>query len=237
MVSDEPSMLYSAVNNDDDEVEGSDGDEAVSSQSESDDDNDPEEGEFQTPPNPINPVNPITENTVQQWERSQWFSNARYDYTQSGAFLDIDSDSPLDDIIESVANDPEIPVSNIIQEPQVLYQTGCTYKQAWYARKFAIERFLRIELKSREHKVTTYNSREGIYMVKSPIRVSGTGNNVYTLRLNNKFFVENGKHKHCLVLMFLQCVEKMGQEQILMCRRYIRDEHIEELTKRIFIRS
>ncbi|KAI5659569.1 hypothetical protein M9H77_28362 [Catharanthus roseus] len=41
--------------------------------------------------------------------------------------------------------------------------------------------FLRIELKSREYKVTTYNPREGIYMVRSPIRVSGTGNNVYTL--------------------------------------------------------
>ncbi|KAI5649201.1 hypothetical protein M9H77_35206 [Catharanthus roseus] len=41
-------------------------------------------------------------------------------------------------------------------------------------------------MKSREHKVTTYNPREGIYMVKSPIWVSGTGNNVYTFRLNNK---------------------------------------------------
>ncbi|KAI5647850.1 hypothetical protein M9H77_33855 [Catharanthus roseus] len=39
-----------------------------------------------------------------------------------------------------VANDPEILVSNIIQEVEVLYQTGCTYKRAWYARKFAIER-------------------------------------------------------------------------------------------------
>ncbi|KAI5654780.1 hypothetical protein M9H77_31967 [Catharanthus roseus] len=29
--------------------------------------------------------------------------------------------------------------------------------------------FLRIEMKSREHKVTTYNPREGIYMVRSPI--------------------------------------------------------------------
>ncbi|KAI5659301.1 hypothetical protein M9H77_28094 [Catharanthus roseus] len=67
----------------------------------SDDDNDPEEGEFQTPPNPVNLVNPVTENTVQQWERGQWFSNARYDYTQSGAFLDIGSGSPVDDIIES----------------------------------------------------------------------------------------------------------------------------------------
>ncbi|KAI5662403.1 hypothetical protein M9H77_21726 [Catharanthus roseus] len=35
----------------------------------------------------------------------------------------------------------------------------------------------------------------------------------------------------------LACVEKMGQERILMCRRYIRDKRTEELTKRIFIRS
>ncbi|KAI5648278.1 hypothetical protein M9H77_34283 [Catharanthus roseus] len=67
------------------------------------------------------------------------------------------------------------------------------------------DKFLWIEMKSREHKVKTYNPREGIYMVKSPIRVSGT--------------------------------EKIGQEQILMCRRYIRDKRTEELTKRIFIWS
>ncbi|KAI5653723.1 hypothetical protein M9H77_30910 [Catharanthus roseus] len=100
MVSDEPSMLYSTINNDDDEVDGSDRDDAVSSQSESDDDNNPEEGEFQTPLNPINPVNPVTENIVQQWESSQRFSNARYDYTHSGAFLDIGSSSPVDDLVE-----------------------------------------------------------------------------------------------------------------------------------------
>ncbi|KAI5675971.1 hypothetical protein M9H77_06921 [Catharanthus roseus] len=64
-------------------------------------------------------------------------------------------------------------------------------------------RFLRIELKSGEHKVTTYNPREGIYMVKSPIR----------------------------------CVEKMGQEQMLMYRRYIREKRTEKLTNRIFILS
>ncbi|KAI5684110.1 hypothetical protein M9H77_05338 [Catharanthus roseus] len=46
------------------------------------------------------------------------------------------------------------------------------------------DKFLRIKVKSREYKVTTYNPREGIYMVKSPIR----------------------------------CVEKIGQEQILMCQ-------------------
>ncbi|KAI5675148.1 hypothetical protein M9H77_06098 [Catharanthus roseus] len=101
MVSDEPFMLYSIVNNDDDEVDRSDGDDAVSSQFESDDDNDPEEGEFQTPMNLVNPVNPITENIVQQWESSQWFSNARYDYTHSGAFLDVGSGSPIDDLVES----------------------------------------------------------------------------------------------------------------------------------------
>ncbi|KAI5674441.1 hypothetical protein M9H77_14805 [Catharanthus roseus] len=60
-----------------------------------------------------------------------------------------------------------------------------------------------IEMKSREHKVTTYNPRKGIYMVRSPIR----------------------------------CVEKMGQEQILMIRRYIREKRTEELTKQIFIQS
>ncbi|KAI5674350.1 hypothetical protein M9H77_14714 [Catharanthus roseus] len=100
MVSDEPSMLYSTVNNDDDEVDGSDGDDAVSSQSKSDNDNDPEEEEFQTPLNPVNPVNPVTENIVQQWESSQWFSNARHDYTQSGAFLYMGLGPPIDDIIE-----------------------------------------------------------------------------------------------------------------------------------------
>ncbi|KAI5674058.1 hypothetical protein M9H77_14422 [Catharanthus roseus] len=164
-----------------------------------------------------------------------------------------------------VANDPEIVVSNIIQEVQVIFQTGCTYKRAWYARKFSIERygimttniseafnsvlkkarvlplkalvelifnklvkyfhqhreeaencvhpfptrifdkFLRIELKSREHKVTTYNPQEE-----------------YTWSDLQSGFL---------------CVEKMGQEPILMCRRYIRDKRTEELTKRIFIRS
>ncbi|KAI5681375.1 hypothetical protein M9H77_02602 [Catharanthus roseus] len=40
-------------------------------------------------------------------------------------------------------------------------------------------------MKPREHKVITYNPREGIYIVRSPIRVSGTDNNAYTLRMNN----------------------------------------------------
>ncbi|KAI5648805.1 hypothetical protein M9H77_34810 [Catharanthus roseus] len=145
MVSDELSMLYSTVNNDD--------------------------NEFQTPLSLVNPVNPVTKNIVQEWESSQWFSNSSYDYTHSGAFLDIGSGSPIDDLVESstvrlldwndsmtdiqldmrfvdkvqavsavFTNNREIPVLNIIQEVQVLFQIGYTYKRAWYARKFAIER-------------------------------------------------------------------------------------------------
>ncbi|KAI5674027.1 hypothetical protein M9H77_14391 [Catharanthus roseus] len=38
----------------------------------------------------------------------------------------------------------KIPVLNVIQEVQVLFQMGCTYKRAWYARKFATERIFSI---------------------------------------------------------------------------------------------
>ncbi|KAI5672775.1 hypothetical protein M9H77_13139 [Catharanthus roseus] len=101
MVFDELSMLYTTVNNDDDKVDESDGYDAISGQSESDDDNDPEEGELQTLINLVNPVNPVTENIMPQWESSQWFSSARYDYTHSGAFIDMGSGSPIDDLVES----------------------------------------------------------------------------------------------------------------------------------------
>ncbi|KAI5678712.1 hypothetical protein M9H77_09662 [Catharanthus roseus] len=101
MVSDELCMLYSNVNNDDNEVDRSNEDDAISSQSELDDDNHPEEGEFQTPLNPVNPINSVTENIVPQWESSQWFSSIRYDYTHSRAFLDVGSGSHIDDLIES----------------------------------------------------------------------------------------------------------------------------------------
>ncbi|KAI5681156.1 hypothetical protein M9H77_02383 [Catharanthus roseus] len=89
IVFDESFMLYSTVNNNDDEVDRSDGNDVVS-----------KEGEFQTLLNLVNLVNPVTENIVQQWESSQWFNSARYDYTHSGAFLDMGSGSPIDDIVE-----------------------------------------------------------------------------------------------------------------------------------------
>ncbi|KAI5683795.1 hypothetical protein M9H77_05023 [Catharanthus roseus] len=54
--------------------------------------------------------------------------------------------------------------------------------------KKIFDKFLRIELKSRDHTVITYNPREGIYIVKSLIRLDGTGNNVYTLNMNEKSY-------------------------------------------------
>ncbi|KAI5668771.1 hypothetical protein M9H77_18624 [Catharanthus roseus] len=138
-----------------------------------------------------------------------------------------------------VANDPNIPVSNVIQEVQIdldkwtlsddgghrhgIMTTNISEALKSVLKKVRVlplkplvelifnklvryfnqhheesqncvhpfptrvfDKFLRIELKSRDHKVTTFNPREGIYMVKSPIRIDGTGNNVYTLRMNNK---------------------------------------------------
>ncbi|KAI5663943.1 hypothetical protein M9H77_23266 [Catharanthus roseus] len=79
MVSDEPCMLYTTVNNDFDDVDESDEDDTVSSQSESDDDNDPEEEELQTPLNP--------------------YPNGRA--ANSSAVLVMGSGSPIDDLVES----------------------------------------------------------------------------------------------------------------------------------------
>ncbi|KAI5665912.1 hypothetical protein M9H77_15765 [Catharanthus roseus] len=154
MVSDEPSMLYSTVNNDDDDVDGSDGDDIVSSQFESDDDNDPK-GEFQTPLNLVNLVNPVTENIMQQWESNQWFNKARYDCTHSGTFLDIGSGSPIDDLVES-----------------------------------------------------------------GTVRLLDWNDSITNIQLGMRFVDK--------VQAF---IEKMGQEQILMYRRYIRDKRTKELTE------
>ncbi|KAI5669676.1 hypothetical protein M9H77_19529 [Catharanthus roseus] len=70
-VSDEPSMLYTTINNDDDEFDESEGDDVV------------------------------TENIMPQLESSQWFSSAIYDYTHFGEFLNMGSGSPIDDLVES----------------------------------------------------------------------------------------------------------------------------------------
>ncbi|KAI5654591.1 hypothetical protein M9H77_31778 [Catharanthus roseus] len=179
MVSDEPSMLYTTVNNDDDEVDESDRDDSVFSQSESDDDNDPEKGELQTPINPVNLVNPVTENIVPQWESSQWFSSARYDYKHFGAFLDMGLGSPIDDLVES----------------------GTIQLLDWNNFMTDIQLGMRFIDKLQAISAVLANDPE------------------------------------IPVLNIIQEVQKMGQEQILTCRRYIREKHTKELTKRIFIRS
>ncbi|KAI5680678.1 hypothetical protein M9H77_01905 [Catharanthus roseus] len=78
MVSNEPSILYTIVTDDDVEMNHSDEEYVASSQSESD--NDIEEKDLQAP------VIPVTENTI--------------------------------------------PISNVIQEVQVLFQMGCMYNRA-----------------------------------------------------------------------------------------------------------
>ncbi|KAI5654276.1 hypothetical protein M9H77_31463 [Catharanthus roseus] len=56
---------------------------AVSSESDDDDNTDAREEDIQTP------INPVIENTVTQWQSSQWFNSERYDYIQSKTFLDM----------------------------------------------------------------------------------------------------------------------------------------------------
>ncbi|KAI5663678.1 hypothetical protein M9H77_23001 [Catharanthus roseus] len=92
MISNEPSMLYMIVTDDDAKIDHLDEENVPSSQSELD--NNAEEEDLQTP------VILVTENTVTQWESSQWYSSARYNYIQSGAFLDMGSGSPIDDLVE-----------------------------------------------------------------------------------------------------------------------------------------
>ncbi|KAI5683558.1 hypothetical protein M9H77_04786 [Catharanthus roseus] len=69
-------------------------------------------------------------------------------------------------------------------------------------------------MKSREHKVTTYNPRETIYMVKSPIRISGTGNNIYTLRINNKFYSCRKWQTYTLPCSYVLAVCKENESRI-----------------------
>ncbi|KAI5652666.1 hypothetical protein M9H77_29853 [Catharanthus roseus] len=95
MVSHEPSMLYTTINDEDVEIDHSDEDYVASSQFESNDNNDAEEEELLTL------VIPVTESIGTQWESCQWYSSARYDYTQSRVFLDMGSASPIDDLVES----------------------------------------------------------------------------------------------------------------------------------------
>ncbi|KAI5642208.1 hypothetical protein M9H77_00176 [Catharanthus roseus] len=95
MVSDELSMLYPKVEEDDDDDDDADEDYDVSSEYDHDNNPNDEEDDISTP------VNLLSSTTVNQWQSSQWFSNAPYDYTSSGTFLDMDLGEQIDDLIES----------------------------------------------------------------------------------------------------------------------------------------
>ncbi|KAI5681242.1 hypothetical protein M9H77_02469 [Catharanthus roseus] len=95
MASDEPSMLYPSVNEDDDDNDQSDKDYAISSESDNNNNPDDEEEDINCP------INSVISTTVNQWHSIQWFNGAPYDYTQSRTFLDMGSREQIDDLIES----------------------------------------------------------------------------------------------------------------------------------------
>ncbi|KAI5680749.1 hypothetical protein M9H77_01976 [Catharanthus roseus] len=95
MVSDEPLMMYPSFNEDNHNNDYFDENYVVSSESDDDNSTDDEEDDISTP------VNPVISTTVNQWQGSQWFSGAPYDYTQSRACLDMGSGEQIDDLIES----------------------------------------------------------------------------------------------------------------------------------------
>ncbi|KAI5663279.1 hypothetical protein M9H77_22602 [Catharanthus roseus] len=90
----EPLMLYQGIEEDDEDADDADSDYDISSASDEDNGNNDEEDNISTP------LNPLSSTTVNQWQISQWFSNAPYNYTSFGVFLDMGSREQIDDLIE-----------------------------------------------------------------------------------------------------------------------------------------
>ncbi|KAI5648979.1 hypothetical protein M9H77_34984 [Catharanthus roseus] len=86
MVFDEPSTLYPDVKKDDENDDDADTDYDISSAFDDDNSANNEEDDISTP------LNPLSSTAVNQWQSSQWFSNAPYDHTSFGAFLDMGSE-------------------------------------------------------------------------------------------------------------------------------------------------
>ncbi|KAI5671480.1 hypothetical protein M9H77_11844 [Catharanthus roseus] len=95
MISDEPSMLYLNVQEDDEDDDDVDVDYDISSAYIDDNGDNSEEDDIRTP------LNPLSSTIVNQWKSSQWFSNAPYDYISSRASLDMGSGEQIDDLIGS----------------------------------------------------------------------------------------------------------------------------------------
>ncbi|KAI5668524.1 hypothetical protein M9H77_18377 [Catharanthus roseus] len=128
MVSDEPSMLYPNVEEDDENYENADADYDVSSAS--DEDNDMGSGEQIDDLIESGTIRLLNWNDVMTdlqlemrfVDKIQVIQNKHRNMTSK--FI-----SKLTSYL--VANNPEIPVSNVIQEVQVLLQKGCSYKRAY----------------------------------------------------------------------------------------------------------
>ncbi|KAI5668355.1 hypothetical protein M9H77_18208 [Catharanthus roseus] len=132
MVSDELSMLYLEIEKDD-EDDNEDGEDYDVS-SEFDDDNNPNDEEDDI----SNPLNPLSSTTLNQWNEIHQGTHMLVQVHQN-KHRNMTSKSISKLISHLVANDPEIPISNVIQEVQVLVQTCWVYKRAicWeiYSRK------------------------------------------------------------------------------------------------------
>ncbi|KAI5683794.1 hypothetical protein M9H77_05022 [Catharanthus roseus] len=76
-------------------IDDDDEDYVVSSESDHDNDDNDKEDDISTP------INPLSSIIMNQWQSNQWFSNASYNYTQSGAFLGMGSGEQIDDLIET----------------------------------------------------------------------------------------------------------------------------------------
>ncbi|KAI5680478.1 hypothetical protein M9H77_01705 [Catharanthus roseus] len=145
-----------------------------------------------------------------------------------------------------VANNPEIPVSNIIQEVQVLFQTGYTYKWARHGIMTTnISKALNNMLKKARvlplkvlvelifNKLVKYfhqyreEAENCVHPFPTRILTSSCGSREHkvTTTIREREYTWSNLQSGFL------CVEKIGQEQILMYWRYIRDKRTKKLTK------
>ncbi|KAI5649770.1 hypothetical protein M9H77_35775 [Catharanthus roseus] len=212
----------------DDDNDDADEDSDVSS--ESNDDNNPndEEDDIRTP------VNPLSSTTVNQWQSSQWFNKAPYDYISSGAFLNMGLGEQIDDLIES--NTIRLLDMN---DAMTDIQLGMRFVNKIQAISAVQKWSIRIGREFRVVKTSKYNFKiyfktniasccqrsQDPYLERQPRSATITSDKLYVQEAwyDRKFAIErvfdivvNGKNIHCLVLMIFQSVEIMVQDQMLM---------------------
>ncbi|KAI5671462.1 hypothetical protein M9H77_11826 [Catharanthus roseus] len=237
IVSDEPSILYPNVEEDDEDDDDANEAYDVSSASGNANYTNDEEDDISTL------INPLYSITVNQWQSSQWFSNAPHDYTSSGAFLDMGSREQIDDLIESGTirllnwNDAMTDLQLGMRFFDKIRSISAVQKWSiWTGGEFRV-------VKSSSKQALKYGFK--IYFKtniasccqRSLSRTSSKKCKYYFRRVvcARWHVVANGKNIHCLVLTLLQSVKIMVQDQILMCQTYIHKKLIDEHTNPTFI--